>query len=236
MSKKDNPCDSVMLKHSSNGSEELESIYRQRFGAFRDYRQRVWKTLVERFFSRYVSRDAAVLDLGCGRGEFINNIQCRKKFAMDINPDTRHYLNSDVTFLEQDGSLRWNLSDDALDVVFTSNFFEHAPSKQVLSEIIAQTRRCIRPGGRLIAIGPNIRFVGNAYWDFCDHHVPLTDSSMAELLEVHGFRIERAVDRFLPYTMVRKRPVPNSFVVLYLSLPPVWKILGKQFLIIARKS
>lgn len=223
------------MNKSSNGPEELERIYRERFGAFREYRHRVWKTLVDRFFFRYVSPDATVLDLGCGRGEFINNIQCRKKFAMDLNPDSRQYLNPDVTFLEQDSSERWSLGDDELDVVFTSNFFEHVPSKQVLSEIIIQARRCLRPGGRLIAIGPNIRFVGNAYWDFVDHHVPLTDSSMAELLEVHGFRIEQAFDRFLPYTMVRKRPVPSAFIVLYLSLPPVWKILGKQFLIIARK-
>jgi len=223
------------MNKSSNGPEELERIYRERFGAFREYRQMVWKTLVDRFFFRYVSPDATVLDLGCGRGEFINNIQCKKKYGMDLNPDSRQYLNANVTFIEQDGSQRWNLDDDQLDVVFTSNFCEHVPSKQVLSEIIAQARRCLRPGGRLIAIGPNIRFVGNAYWDFCDHHVPLTDSSMAELLEVQGFRIEEAFDRFLPYTMVRKRPVPSAFITLYLSFPVVWKILGKQFLIIAKK-
>jgi hypothetical protein len=35
--------------------------------------------------------------------------------------------------------------------------------------------------------------------------------------------------------MVRKRPVPSAFIALYLSLPWVWKILGKQFLIIAKK-
>ena len=87
-----------------------------------------------------------------------------------------------------------------------------------------------------MALGPNIRFVGNAYWDFVDHHVPLTDASLSELLEVHGFEIEQSIDRFLPYTMVRKRPVPNFFVAIYLAARPIWKILGKQFLIIARKS
>jgi SAM-dependent methyltransferase len=223
------------MKDSSWNPNELERIYRNRSDAHTAYRLRVWQTLVDRFFSRFVARDAVVLDLGAGRGEFINNIQCGKKFAMDLNPDTRQYLSPDVTFLEQDSSQPWNLAEGALDLVFTSNFFEHVASKQVLSEIIAQASRCIRPGGRLIAMGPNIRFVGGAYWDFCDHHLPLSEASMAELLRIHGFSIERAIDRFLPYTMVNTRPVPNALIALYLSLPPAWKIFGKQFLVIGKK-
>jgi SAM-dependent methyltransferase len=223
------------MRNSSTNPQELERIYRNRFDERADYRMRVWKTLVRRFFSRLVAWDSAVLDLGCGHGEFINNIQCREKFAMDLNPAARRHLDPDVIFLEQDCSHRWELADAALDVVFASNFFEHVPSKQDLSEIIVQAWRCIRPGGRLIVMGPNIRFVGNAYWDFCDHHLPLTDASIAELLRMHGFHIERSIDRFLPYTMVNKRPVPKAFIALYLSMPPVWKILGKQFLIIGKK-
>jgi hypothetical protein len=166
------------MNKSSNGPEELERIYRERFGAFREYRQMVWKTLVDRFFVRYVSPDATVLDLGCGRVEFINNIPCKKKYAMDLNADSREFLNPDITFLQQDGSQRWNVGDDELDVVFTS-ILRPRPSKPVPREDHRTSETLSSPGGRLIAIGPNIRYVGNA-WDFCDHHVPLTDSSMAE--------------------------------------------------------
>src|SRR5262245_50091213 len=112
MSSIDNARDRETMNNPANGSDELERIYRQRFGAYREYRQRVWKTLVDQFFSRYVPADATVLDLGCGRGEFINSIPCRKKFAIDINPDTRQFLDPDVTLLEQDASQRWNLDDD----------------------------------------------------------------------------------------------------------------------------
>jgi SAM-dependent methyltransferase len=215
--------------------KELEQIYRNRFDAHIEYRMRVWQTLIRRFFAQFVASDGAVLDLGSGPGEFINNIQCRKKFAMDLNPANRQYVGPEVIFLEQDCANPWDIPEDTLDLVFASNFFEHLPSKQAASEILAQAWRCIRPGGRLIAMGPNIRFVGGAYWDFCDHHLPLSDMSMAELLQIHGFHIERAIDRFLPYTMVNTRPVPNALIALYLSLPPVWKIFGKQFLVIGRK-
>jgi thymidine phosphorylase len=73
-----------------------------------------------------VPADAVVLDLGCGHGEFINNVQCGKKIAMDLNPAARQYLNPNVVFLEQDCSHPWNIPESALDVVFTSNFFEHS--------------------------------------------------------------------------------------------------------------
>ena len=87
MSSIDNP--RAYMNKSSNGPEELERIYRERFGAFREYRQMVWKTLGGPVLLSIVSPDATVLDLGCGRGEFINNIQCKKKYGMDLNPDSR---------------------------------------------------------------------------------------------------------------------------------------------------
>jgi SAM-dependent methyltransferase len=122
-----------------------------------------------------------------------------------------------------------------LDLVFTSNFFEHLPSKEALTDTLEQAKRCLRPKGRLIAMGPNIRFVGGAYWDFWDHHLPLTDHSLAEALRVRGFEIERVVDRFLPYTMVNTRPAPPLLVYLYLKTPFAWRVFGKQFLIVARR-
>jgi SAM-dependent methyltransferase len=223
------------MKSSLKKVGDLEQIYRNRLDSDAAYRLRVWKTLVDKFFARYVGRNAVVLDLGCGYGEFINNVQCGKKLAIDLNAGARRHLAPDVVFLEQDCSQPWDIADGTLDVVFSSNFFEHLPSKAVLSDILAQAWRCLRPGGLLIAMGPNIRFVGGAYWDFWDHHLPLTDSSVVEILKVHGFQIDRVIDRFLPYTMVNARQAPPALISLYLMLPPVWKILGKQFLIIAAK-
>jgi SAM-dependent methyltransferase len=214
---------------------ELQEIYRRRFEAHLAYRNEVWKVLTHRFFSRYVAPSATVLDLGCGYGEFINNIQCGKKLAMDLNPGARKYLSPDVTYLEQDCSQPWDLPHESLDVVFTSNFFEHLPSRQLLGETLGQVYRALAEGGLLIAMGPNSRYIGGAYWDFWDHHIPLTDRSLHEALEIQGFQVEREVSRFLPYTMVNTRRYPVGFVTMYLLFPLAWKIMGKQFLLIARK-
>ena len=214
---------------------DLESIYRQRFDEHLTYRNQVWKVLATEYFSRFIPAGARVLDLGCGYGEFINNICCAKKLAMDMNPRARLHLAADVEFHEQDCTLPWPLPDESLDLVFTSNFFEHLASKQAMKLALGQAYRCLRRGGRIIIMGPNVRFTGGAYWDFWDHHLALTDVSMKEALTVLGFQVEKAVDRFLPYTMVNRRRAPMVMVRLYLRAPLLWKIFGKQFLVIGRK-
>jgi len=216
--------------------KELESIYSHRFDEHIVYRNQVWRVLTSEFFSKLISTDASVLDLGCGYGEFINNIRCGKKFAMDMNPRSVKMLAPDVTVIQQDCSTKWPLPNDSLDVVFTSNFFEHLPSKTALAETLAQANRCLRKSGTIIAVGPNVRFVGGAYWDFWDHHLPLTDGALAEALRLQGFHVQSSIPRFLPYTMHNRRRVPMWVVSLYLKVPALWRAWGKQFLVIGRKQ
>ena len=123
-----------------------------------------------------------------------------------------------------------------MDVVFSSNFFEHLPTKDAFRHCLQEIHRVLRPGGRLLAMGPNIRYCYDVYWDYFDHYLPLSDRSVVEALEVSGFRLERVVPRFLPYTMRGKKAPPAWLLRLYLRLPLFWRFLGKQFLVIARKA
>jgi SAM-dependent methyltransferase len=221
---------------SANQPEELQRIYGARFEKNQIYRKKVWGILVRDFFQKYVSPAATVLDLGCGYGEFINAIQCGRKLAMDLNPDAPRFLAAGVHFLQQDCSARWPGDDRSLDVVFSSNFFEHLPGKNALKLTLEEAFRCLKPGGKLIAMGPNIRFLPAEYWDFWDHHLALSDRSLAEGLENCGFKIREKHDRFLPYTIVNNREYPPAILSLYLKLRPAWKIFGRQFLVVAAKT
>jgi SAM-dependent methyltransferase len=216
-------------------AQDLQKIYQRRFSETAAYRNLAWRELARVFFNRWVGSDDAVLDLGCGYGEFINNIGARKKWAMDLNPEAPRHLAKDVVFLQQDCSSPWPLPEGSLDIVFTSNFFEHLPDKECLKRTLSQAFRCLKPGGRLMAMGPNIKFLPGQYWDFFDHHVALTELSLAEALEMEGFCVEQATPRFLPYTLVNSPQYPLFLLRLYLMLPQLWWIAGKQFLVIARK-
>lgn len=215
---------------------ELQRIYKIRFSGREAYRAQVWRILVTQFFSQWLKPGDAVLDLGCGYGEFINQVVSASRFAMDLNPSAREHLSPGVTFLEQDCSAAWELPDASLEVVFTSNFFEHLPSKQALQATLLEAHRCLKPGGRLIAMGPNVKFLSGKYWDFFDHQLPLTDLSLSEVLVMTGYQVERAIPRFLPYSMSQGFQPPVWTLPLYLRMPGVWELFGRQFLIIGRKN
>ncbi len=226
-----------MLDNSSpeSLSKDLQEIYSRRFQGNLDYRNRVWEVLTADFFSSWIRPTDRVLDLGCGYCQFINHISCSEKYGMDLNPSAKDYAANNVTLIQQDCSARWPFADSFLDVIFSSNFFEHLPTKGALENTLREAMRCLKPNGRLIALGPNIRYLGGHYWDFFDHYLALTDRSLVEVLEKTGFSILNRVSRFLPFTMVDSREYPLFFIRLYLRLPPAWIFMGKQFLVVARK-
>lgn len=222
----------MSLPHTES---DLSRIYAQRFASNLDYRKRVWRVLIDSFFRKYVPEDANVLDLGCGYGEFINQVRAAGKYAMDLNPDASRYLSAEVEFIQQDCSQPWRVAEGSLDVVMTSNFFEHLPSKTALGNALDQAKLALKGGAHLVAMGPNARLLPGAYWDFWDHYLPLTERSLCEALENRGFDITRKTPAFLPYKMAGNVRFPPVFIKLYLAMPVFWPLLGKQFLVVARK-
>jgi len=213
--------------------QDLARVYQRRFANQSERRDRVWRILCADFFQKYIAADASVLDLGAGYGQFINNISAGSKFAMDLNPDARNFVHRDVTLFEQDCSQAWPLTTGSLGVIFTSNFLEHLPDKDAVRRTFAEARRCLSRGGTLICMGPNIRYLAGDYWDFWDHHVPLSDKSLRECLDLAGFETVRSIPRFLPYTMAGGRFIPSVLIRAYLRLPFAWAIFGRQFVVIA---
>jgi SAM-dependent methyltransferase len=120
-------------------------------------------------------------------------------------------------------------------VVFTSNFFEHLPSKESLRRTLDEAFRCLKSGGRIICLGPNIKYLPGRYWDFWDHRLALTELSLKEGLELAGFRVDWLRAKFLPYSMSQGLTPPLVMLRLFLKLPILWRIFGEQFLILATK-
>ncbi len=215
--------------------EHQQAVYKRRFAGIEQQRAEVWQALARHCFNRWIKPTDTVLDLGAGYCEFINSIGAARKYALDSNPATRNKAAPGVTVLSQEANQAWQLPPESIDVVFSSNFFEHLPSKQDLSRCLGEAFQVLRPQGLLIALGPNIRFCPDVYWDFVDHHLPLSDRSMVEALEIAGFQSERIIPRFLPFTMSGVIPYRGFMVRLYLMFPLARWIWGKQFLVIARK-
>jgi SAM-dependent methyltransferase len=214
----------------------LAALYRFRFReSERAQKMLIWKTLCAHYFQRLIGDDQTVLDLACGYGEFINNINGKKKYAVDLNPDAPKYLGPDVEFHFSRADKIEGIADDGIDVVFTSNFLEHLKTKEECDAVLGEVRRILKPAGRFVIMGPNIRYLAAEYWDFYDHYLPLSHLSLEEGLVQAGYEVVTVIPRFLPYTTRSALPQHPMLVALYLKVPFVWRILGKQFLLVGRK-
>lgn len=207
----------------------IDRIYRSRFDpATLEAKRGLWRVLVEEFLQEYVREDAAVVDFGGGYCEFINAVRCREKYVVDLNPDTRVYADPDVEVLFCDASRVDDLPDGSLNVAFASNFFEHLPSKGHLLEVLREIHRLLEPGGKLLVIQPNIKYAYREYWDFVDHHIALSEKSLAEALAITGFEIGECIPRFLPFSVASSPSRSATLLRLYLKAPLLWRLFGKQ--------
>ena len=215
----------------------IDKIYQARFDPATIAAKRgLWNVLVEEFLQRRVPTDAVVADIGGGYCEFINAVRCQKKYVVDLNPDVRSYADPDVEIIMSYGSEISALPDASLDVAFASNFFEHLPSKEVLFEVLAEIRRVLKRSGKLLIIQPNIKYAYREYWDFIDHHLPLTENSLGEALIATGYRVAECIPRFLPFSVSSSPSKSPKLLRLYLKMPLAWRLFGKQTFMVGVKE
>jgi SAM-dependent methyltransferase len=211
----------------------LGAIYGERFPrcdrALLQWRQQVWAVLVADFFARWIPPAATVLDFGCGHGEFINAVRARRRVAIDARAEVAEYLEPGVEFYVSEGFRLPARVRGGIDVVFCSNLLEHLPDRATVTALLTEFRRALHPEGRLLVLGPNLRYTGLAYWDFFDHVLPFTHLSLVEALASAGFKTEVLIPRFLPFTTVGAPRTPLMLVRWYLRLPVLWRVLGAQY-------
>ena len=102
--------------------------------------------------------EALVLDLGCGRGEWLELLQKNAIAAMGVDLDTGmleacQQINLNVQCLDALESLK-HLQDGSASVVSAFHLVEHLPFDRV-KDLVAECHRVLKPGGLLIMETPN---------------------------------------------------------------------------------
>lgn len=215
---------------------DLAKLYRGRFDDQElAAKYRIWRVLCRHFFQRHVGDEDTVLDLGAGYCEFVNMIRCRQRIPVDRNPEIRRWAAEGVRVVVADSTAMEPIPDDSVDVVFASNFFEHLPTTDDLLATLREVRRVLRPGGRLLVLQPNIAAIGGRYWDFLDHHLPLTERTLAEAFGIVNPEVVESRARLLPYTTKSRLPQHPLLVWLYLKVRPAHRLLGGQAWVVGVK-
>ncbi|MCC5612856.1 class I SAM-dependent methyltransferase [Nostoc sp. CHAB 5834] len=211
-----------------------ERIYQYRFQQVSlDKKKAIWKEISKFFFNKLNSPER-ILDSAGGMCEFINAVPAKEKWVIDISHTVHDFAASDVKIVVGD-SLTVELPLNYFDAVFISNFLEHLHSQEEVADFLERTYAVLKPGGKIAIIGPNFKYAYREYFDFADHTVVLSELGVEEHLYGAGFKIQKSYPRFLPLSFRGGLPVHKILVRLYLNMPMVWFLFGKQFLIIAEK-
>lgn len=204
-----------------------ENYHKTRF-KFDPGRLKVWRAITD-YLQPYVGADKTVLDLGCGYGDFINQVQAKKKYGLDLGPDVKDYIDKDVKFINKPSTSLVDIPANSLDVTFSSNLFEHL-DRADLDTTMKELKRCMKDKSTLILIGPNFRYAYKSYFDDYTHKTIFTHVSLVDLMQEHGFRPTKVMPKFLPLTL--KSRLPKSYYLTKLYLYSPIKPMGGQMLLI----
>ena len=189
------------------GEEEEASVYVAFEDAFRgapgDIAER------QRTYLRYFEGAADVLDVGCGRGEFLELLRERGVPArgIDTNPEMVARCverGLSVTRADAVGHLA-ALPEGSLGGIFSAQVVEHLEAAQLV-RLLEAMHRALRPGGRAVVetINPTswVAFF-SAYLRDVTHRHPLHPDTLQYLLRAAGFRDVEIVYRSPPPAAAR---------------------------------
>jgi len=214
---------------------DYQRLYEYRFrDTHQGRRERVWEAIAPVIWER-LGQPGRLLDPAAGRCEFINAAPAAERWALDAVKYEETTLREGTRLVISD-IMQAELPSSYFDGIFVSNFLEHLRSPDEVAAFLDKMRACAKPGGRIAVMGPNFRCCAREYFDYADHRVILTERSAAEHLHAAGFEVDKVHPRFLPYSFAGSRiPTHPALVRAYLRTPPAWRLLGKQFLVVATR-
>lgn len=186
----------------------LDAMYASFEDGFRGTREeikdrlRVYMKVIEQACAG--TEEAPVLDLGCGRGEWLELLKENQKIARGV--DLNQVFVSEcqdlgLDIIEQDAlSYMENIKTSSLGAVTGFHLIEHLPVK-ILIALLDETLRVLRPGGVVIFETPNPENIKVGSCNFYidpTHRNPLPPITAKHLLEARGF-VRCDIQRLHPF-------------------------------------
>jgi O-antigen chain-terminating methyltransferase len=233
------------LKSRSSEARNLDAFYAAFEDRFRGDRS-VVRARVEPYLALVReagagTRDAPVVDVGCGRGEWLELLRDSALIGRGI--DINHLFieacrGRGLEVFEGDAieSLQ-AVPDDTVGAVTLIHVIEHLPFESAIA-LLDEARRILRPGGLLIVETPNPENLFVAHHLFYmdpTHRNPLPPEALRWIVEARGFhavRIERLVlARELTVPSPLSNDVPGAGIInsvlASLSAPQDYAIVAK---------
>lgn len=137
-------------------------------------------------------KDASILDVGCGYGEFVHFLQSEgysNAQGIDLNAQQVKAGSALGVMNLRCGDCREFLSgtNQSFDFISAIDVLEHMPKVQLL-DFLGLVHAALSPGGMLLCQVPNLAafYTPLFYMDFT-HETPFTASSLKQALQIAGF-------------------------------------------------
>ena len=186
-------------------------IYNQEKRPFTKYPDLLTQYLVNRYS---LSKGKRILDLGCGRGEFLRGfIQYGLKGYGADQSLTAKSVCPEGEILQADLENKiLPYKDESFDVIFSKSFLEHFyyPEK-----LVREIYRILKPGGLVITMVPDWESVYKIFYEDYTHRTPFTRTSLRDIFVICGFN-DVKVEKF--------RQLPFLWTVPWLT--PLSKIIA----------
>ena len=184
----------------------LSVIYNELDKPLTEYPAKLTKFLFDNYI---LLKNKKILDLGCGRGEFLNGFlnQGLDVYGVDRSTVGMKYCKDElikIVDLEKD-VLPFN--DNFFDVIFSKSVIEHFyyPEK-----IITEAYRVLKPGGTIITMCPSWEYMYRDYFEDYTHRTPFMKSSLRDLHIINGFEKVK-VEYFRQLPIIWKYPFLSVF-------------------------
>lgn len=149
----------------------------------------------QRVFSKYFLKSSAVLDIGCGRGEFLEVLKEEKVQAIGIDNDigmVKHCQQKGLQVTAADMfQFLLDAKDASFDGVFCSQVIEHLTLEQ-LKLLMYLLSKKVRKGAPILLETPNPRCsqAMESFYTDMTHVRPILPESIAFMAENYGLRVK----------------------------------------------
>jgi len=162
----------------------LETIYNVEDKPITNYPNKLIIYLIKRF---EIKKKQKVLELGCGRGEFLNEFVNNglEGYGVDISNYCKEFF-PNINFKKTDMSNeKLPYEDNFFDIVYSKSVIEHFYYPNIIFD---EAYRVLKPGGMIITLTPEWQYIYKSFYEDFTHRTPFTSVSLRDIQQMSGFK------------------------------------------------